>query len=166
MKAVMLALAKLDQHDITRFEREGRYLVNADGEEIELSLSEVEITSEDIPGWSVASNGALTVALDTTLTPDLEQEGNAREFINRIQKIRKDSGFELTDRINVLIDANNGIRASLAKYYDYICAEILADSLDFQTNINGGIAIEVNDNPLNVTVTKKGNHNGNEKSST
>jgi len=96
------------------------------------------------------------VALDTTLTPELEQEGNAREFINRIQKIRKDSGFDLTDRINVLIDANNGIHASLAAYYDYICAEILADSLDFQDNLNGGIAIEVNDNPLKVTVLKKG----------
>lgn len=156
MKAVTVALAKLDQHDIIRFEREGHYTVNADGDFVELTLSEVEITSEDIPGWSVASKGPLTVALDTTITPDLEQEGAAREFVNRIQKIRKDSGFELTDRINVLIDTNNGIQASLAKYYDYICAEILADSLDFQTNINGGIAIEVNDNPLKVSVTKKG----------
>jgi isoleucyl-tRNA synthetase len=127
-----------------------------DGVFLELTLNEVEITSEDIPGWSVANKGALTVALDTTITPELEQEGIAREFVNRIQKIRKDSGFDVTDRIDVLVEANNGVRTSLAKYNNYICAEILADSLQFQNNINGGIAIEVNDNPLKVTVLKKG----------
>jgi isoleucyl-tRNA synthetase len=156
MKAVTAALSKLTQHDITLFEREGRYTVNADGDFVELALSEVEITSEDIPGWSVASNGPLTVALDTTLTAELEQEGMAREFVNRIQKIRKDSGFDVTDRIDVLIEANNGLRASLSRFNDYICAEILADSLEFSDTINGGLAIEVNDNPLKVTVLKKG----------
>lgn len=156
MKAVTVALAKLDQHAINQFEREGRFTINTESEPIELTLSEVEIGSEDIPGWSVASNGALTVALDTTITPELEQEGLAREFVNRIQKIRKDSGFDVTDRIDVLIDTNNGIQASLATYNDYICAEILADTLQFQHNTNGGIAIEVNDNPLKVTVLKKG----------
>jgi isoleucyl-tRNA synthetase len=156
MKSLSAVLTKLDQHDITRFEREGRYTVNLDGEFTELALSEVEIASEDIPGWSIATKGALTVALDTTVTPELEQEGVAREFVNRIQKIRKDSGFEVTDRINVLIEANNGIRASLTRYNDYICAEILADELAFHDNLNGGLAIEVNDNPLKVTVLKKG----------
>ena len=74
-----------------------------DDEFVELILSEVEISSEDIPGWSVASKGSLTVALDINVTPELEQEGNAREFVNRIQKIRKDSGFEVTDRIEVKV---------------------------------------------------------------
>jgi isoleucyl-tRNA synthetase len=156
MKSLTTALAKLGQHEITRFEHEGHFTVNLEGELIELALSEVEISSEDIPGWSVASKGTLTVALDTTITPELEQEGVAREFVNRIQKIRKDSGFDVTDRIDVLIEAGNGIKASLAKYNDYICAEILADVLQFQHNINGGFAIEVNDNPLKVTVLKKG----------
>jgi isoleucyl-tRNA synthetase len=156
MKAVSTALTQLDQHSISRFEQEGRFAIPLDGDVLELALQEVEITSEDIPGWSVASKGALTVALDTTVTPELEQEGIAREFVNRIQKIRKDSGFDVTDRIDVLVEANNGVRTSLAKYNNYICAEILADSLQFQNNINGGIAIEVNDNPLKVTVLKKG----------
>lgn len=156
MKAVSAALSNFSQHDITLFEKEGRCSVPVgDGDYAELLLSEVEITSEDIPGWSVASKGALTVALDINITPGLIEEGTAREFVNRIQKIRKDSGFELTDRIEVQVWAQNGIKASLAKYNDYICAEILADSLEFPSTINGGTEIEVNDNPLTVTVLKK-----------
>ncbi len=79
--------------------------MSIDDEPVILQINEVEISSEDIPGWTVASKGALTVALDVTITPELEAEGNAREFVNRIQKIRKDSGFELTDRIDVKVAA-------------------------------------------------------------
>ncbi|HYH14754.1 MAG TPA: DUF5915 domain-containing protein, partial [Flavisolibacter sp.] len=157
MKAVSTALNNFSQHDISLFEKEGRYSIPVDGGEyIELMLSEVEITSEDIPGWSVASKGPLTVALDINVTPELVQEGDAREFVNRIQKIRKDSGFDVTDRIDVKVTASNGIKESLAKYNNYICAEILADSLDFQTELNDGLEIEINDNPLKVIVIKKG----------
>ncbi|ANE51115.1 isoleucine--tRNA ligase [Flavisolibacter tropicus] len=157
MKAVSTALNNFSQHDISLFEKEGRYSIPVDGEEyIELMLSEVEITSEDIPGWSVASKGPLTVALDINVTPELVQEGDAREFVNRIQKIRKDSGFDVTDRIDVKVTASNGIKESLAKYNNYICSEILADSLEFQTELNDGLEIEINDNPLKVIVTKKG----------
>ena len=124
-------------------------------EPVELSLSDVEITSEDIPGWLVASRGALTVALDVNVTPELVEEGNAREFVNRIQKIRKDSGLEVTDRIDVKVEANDGISSSLAKYNDYICAEILADKLEILSNIDGGQVIDVNDNQLKVIVLKK-----------
>src|SRR5690606_33883877 len=127
-----------------------------DGEPVILQIAEVEISSEDIPGWTVAGNGALTVALDVTITPELEAEGNAREFINRIQKIRKDSGFELTDRINVIVAAPNGLKDSLAMYNTYICAEILADKLEIVSEIQGGTTIELNDVPLNVIVSKKG----------
>jgi isoleucyl-tRNA synthetase len=116
----------------------------------------VEIGSEDIPGWTVAAKGALTVALDITITPDLEHEGNAREFVNRIQKIRKDSGFELTDRINVKVSATNGLKESLAQFKDYICAEILADKLDLVPEIEDGTEINVNDVFLKVIVSKKG----------
>jgi isoleucyl-tRNA synthetase len=116
----------------------------------------VEITSEDIPGWTVATKGNLTVALDITVTPELEQEGNAREFVNRIQKIRKDSGFELTDRIDVKVAAANGLKNSLALFNDYICAEILADSLEWVPEIKEGTDIEINDNNLKVIVSKKG----------
>jgi len=150
-------LVNFSQHDITLFEKEGRYRVPvAENETVELTLSEVEITSEDIPGWTVASKGPLTVALDINITPELAQEGDAREFVNRIQKIRKDSGFDVTDRIEVLVNANNGLKQSLAKYNNYICAEILADKLELTSNDNDGLQIEVNDKPLKVIVLKKG----------
>jgi isoleucyl-tRNA synthetase len=156
MKQVTNALAEFTQHDITLFEKEGRYSLPVDGDAVELALSDVEITSEDIPGWTVASKGALTVALDIQITPELVEEGNAREFVNRIQKIRKDSGFELTDRIDVKVSASNGIKASLAKFNNYICAEILADKLELATDISDGTEIEVNENVLKVIVLKKG----------
>ena len=156
MKEVNSALQNFTQHEITLFEKEGRYSLPVGEEIVELVLSEVEITSEDIPGWTVASKGALTVALDIEITPELVQEGNAREFINRIQKIRKDSGFDVTDRIDVKVSANNGIKESLAKFNNYICAEILADKLELASDINDGTEIEVNDSPLKVIVLKKG----------
>ncbi|MGV3529694.1 MAG: isoleucine--tRNA ligase [Flavisolibacter sp.] len=155
MKAVSQALSQFSQHDISLFEKEGRYSLPVTDEPVELALSDVEITSEDIPGWLVASRGALTVALDVNVTPELVEEGNAREFVNRIQKIRKDSGLEVTDRIDVMVEANDGISSSLAKYNDYICAEILADKLEILSNIDGGQVIDVNDNQLKVIVLKK-----------
>ena len=157
MKAVTGALNNFSQHEISLFEKEGRYSIPvSENESVELMLSEVEITSEDIPGWSVASKGPLTVALDINVTPELVQEGDAREFVNRIQKIRKDNGFEVTDRIEVQVAAANGIKESLAKFNKYICAEILADKLEVLSELSDGVEIEVNDNPLKVIVLKKG----------
>jgi len=167
MKAVSAALAEFSQEDIALLEKEGQYNLPVDGEPVILQLAEVEISSEDIPGWTVAGKGSLTVALDITITPELEAEGNAREFVNRIQKIRKDSGFDLTDRINVLVAVPNeagtgsGLKDALASYKDYICAEILADQLEFSPEIQAGndpnsIGIEINDVLLNVIVSKKG----------
>jgi len=157
MKAVAGALALLDQHQIVLFEKEGRYQLDiGEAEPVELLLSEVDISSEDIPGWSVASKGALTVALDVHVTPELEQEGDAREFVNRIQKIRKDSGFEVTDRIEVRVAADERLAASLAKFNDYICTETGADNLTLVAGVSGGTEIEINDKPLSVNVIKKG----------
>ncbi len=156
MKAVSVALASFTQQDITRLEKEGQYNLSIDGEDLLLQLHETEIGSEDIPGWTVAGKGNLTVALDITVTPELEAEGNAREFVNRIQKIRKDSGFDLTDRIEVVVSARNGLKDSLAQFKDYICAEILADKLEMVNEITNGTEIEVNDVPLKVIVSKKG----------
>jgi isoleucyl-tRNA synthetase len=157
MKAVSTALAGFSQQDITLFEKEGRYSVPVEGgEPVVLELSDVELTSEDIPGWTVASKGPLTVALDINVTPELVQEGDAREFVNRIQKLRKDSGFELTDRIDVKVSGGNGISDSLAKYNNYICAEILADQLEFEANLDNGTEIEINEKTLKVLVLKKG----------
>jgi len=104
----------------------------------------------------VASKGQLTFALDINITGELIQEGDAREFVNRIQRIRKESGFDVTDRIDVKVAAANGINQSLAKFNDYICAEILADKLELTTQIDEGTEIEINDNQLKVIVLKKG----------
>jgi isoleucyl-tRNA synthetase len=162
MKTVSALLGQFTQDQIRELEKDGQYSLQVDGEGLILQISEVEITSEDIPGWLVASKGQLTVALDVTITEELEHEGNAREFVNRIQKIRKDSGFELTDRIEVQVVEENasladrqGLKNSLAQFKDYICAEILADKLEFFANNNSGIEIEVNDIQLKVIVSKK-----------
>jgi isoleucyl-tRNA synthetase len=155
MKAVSAALAQFTQEQIALLEKDGQYNLPVDGEAIILQPGDVDITSEDIPGWLVANKGSLTVALDVTITAQLENEGYAREFVNRIQKIRKDSGFELTDRIIVKVSAGNGLKNSLEEFNNYICAEILADHIEILPEINEGIDIEVNDFQLKVIVSKK-----------
>ena len=155
MKAVSAALANFTQNDISFFEKEGNYVVNINNEHVILDITEVDISAEDIPGWSVASKGNLTVALDVTVTEQLKKEGEAREFVNRIQNLRKDSGFELTDRINITIVENEQLVKSINEYKNYICAEILADSIDFVPQISDGTIIEINDIPLKVSVIKK-----------
>jgi isoleucyl-tRNA synthetase len=154
MKAVANALLAFKQEDISRLEKEGSFSLLIDGEPLILQLNELEITSEDIPGWTVANKGPLTVALDITVSPELESEGNARELVNRIQKIRKDNGYQLTDRILVQITEHIDLLGSIAQFNDYICAEILADKLEVVSVLANGIEIEVNDIPLKVFVTK------------
>jgi isoleucyl-tRNA synthetase len=155
MKAVSLALSGFSQQEIGKLEKEGKIRLIVEGEPVEIALEEVEITSEDVPGWMVASKGPLTVALDVTVTAELEREGNARELVNRIQKIRKDQEFELTDRINVQIGGAQTLEETIREFNYYICAEILADKLDLVAEIPNGTLIEVNDVPLTVFVTKK-----------
>jgi isoleucyl-tRNA synthetase len=155
MKEVASLLNRFTQEQIALLEKEGQYSLSLQDEEVILQANEVEISSEDIPGWMVATKGSLTVALDITVTPELEQEGHAREFVNRIQKIRKDSGFELTDRIIVKVAAVNHLKNALAQFKDYICAEILADDLEILPDFEGGNEIEVNDIQLKVIVLKK-----------
>ncbi|MEO5681871.1 MAG: isoleucine--tRNA ligase [Chitinophagaceae bacterium] len=155
MKAVAGVLAGFNQEDIAKLEKEGMYSLLIENEPVILQVTDVDITSEDIPGWMVASKGSLTVALDVTVTPELVEEGNAREIVNRIQKIRKDNGYELTDRIFVQLTQHKELAASVNKYNTYICAEILADKLEFVPEISNGTEIEVNDIPLKVFVTKK-----------
>ncbi len=155
MKAVANALAGFTQADISKLEKEGSYSLLIENEPVILQVTDTDITSEDIPGWMVANKGSLTVALDVTVTPELVEEGNAREIVNRIQKIRKDNGYELTDRILVQLSQHKELAASVNKYNTYICAEILADKLEFVPEISNGTEIEVNDIPLKVFVTKK-----------
>ncbi|HEX3934084.1 MAG TPA: isoleucine--tRNA ligase [Puia sp.] len=155
MKAVTTALTNFSQEEIAKLEKEGNITLILNQEPIILSIQEVDITSEDIPGWVVANKNALTVALDVTITPELAQEGNAREFVNRIQKIRKDNGYDLTDRILVTVADVPPLTDSLTQFNDYICAEILADSIELVKEPANGTEIEVNDIPLKVFVTKK-----------
>ena len=155
MKAVSTALGSFSQEDISKLEKEGKITLSIDKEPLLLTLNEVEITSEDIPGWVVANKNTLTVALDVTVTPELAQEGNAREFVNRIQKIRKDNGYDLTDRILVKVANVPALKESLTQFNEYICAEILADSIELVADPANGIEIEVNDILLKVFVTKK-----------
>ena len=155
MKAVSSVLAAFSQEDIGKLEKEGSYTLLIDNEPLILQANEVEISSEDIPGWIVANKNALTVALDVTITPELVNEGNARELVNRIQKIRKDNGYELTDKIQVKISETPTLKESISQFKNYICAEILADSIDIVPEIMDGTEIEVNDVSLKVLVTKK-----------
>lgn len=155
MKAVSKALSELGDSEIASFERNERYTLTIEGEEVSLLLDEVEIMADDIAGWSVASRGKITVALDIRLNPALVQEGVAREFVNRIQNIRKESDFDVTDRIFVTIDAGDDIKNSLNQFKNYICAEILADHLDFGDPLNP-VEIEVNEMRIKVSVIKKG----------
>jgi isoleucyl-tRNA synthetase len=156
MKAVSAALSTLDQHQIAELEKNKEISLDVNGEFIIININEVEITAENIPGWSVATKGSLTVALDVTISEELRKEGEAREFVNRIQNLRKDSGFDLTDRILVKVSQNETVAASINQFKNYICAEILAESLDFVPEISDGTLIEVNDIALNVSITKKG----------
>ena len=156
MKAVSAAIGNFSQLDIATIEKEGTFTLQIDNESVVIELSDVDIVAEDIPGWSVASKGSLTVALDITLTDELKQEGDAREFVNRVQNIRKESGFDLTDRIFVTVLETTVLKPSLIKYNDYICREILADSIDWSPEISGGTEVEINDELLKVVVNKKG----------
>jgi isoleucyl-tRNA synthetase len=155
MKGVSAALSSFSQEDITKLEKDGHITLFIDKEPLILAINDVDITSEDIPGWVVAGKNALTVALDVTVTPELAQEGNAREFVNRIQKIRKDNGYDLTDRILVKVADVPALKDSLTVFNEYICTEILADSIELVKEPANGTEIEVNDVLLKVFVTKK-----------
>jgi isoleucyl-tRNA synthetase len=154
MKAAAAMINNLDQHQISIMEREQKLSISVEGEEIVLLPEDMEIIAEDIPGWSVANKDSLTVALDISISAELQDEGNAREFVNRIQKIRKDADFELTDRILVRMEKNENLNTSIINFYSYICAEILADNIEFLDNIPEGIDIEVNETTFKVQVLK------------
>ena len=154
------AAGEIEKMDNTTIEEvmKGPYLLNAEGvktgeEAIEINAEDLEVITDEIPGYEIATKGSLTVALDITITDQLMKEGHAREFVNRIQNIRKDKGFELTDRIGVEV-AENGLQNALNEFKDYICGEILADSFQFLPVLTQGDTIEVNDATLNVYVKK------------
>ncbi len=161
MKFVKPALEALQQEQVQQFESEGKIDIDLDGTVAEIRIEEVEIVSEDIPGWLVANKDDLTVALDVTISEQLRNEGHAREFVNKIQRIRKDSDFEVTDRIIVKVQNNADFSPALNDFKDYICSEILAEELVFSNTIEAGNQIDVNDISLQVMVAKKNNTDGN-----
>jgi isoleucyl-tRNA synthetase len=154
MKAAAAALTTLDAHSIAQLEQNGYFDLVLDGETIRIENSDVDILAEDIPGWSVAAKGRLTAALDVTLSTELLDEGNARELVNRIQKIRKESGLDLTDRIAVQLEDYEPLRGALDHFGDYIRAEILADSLQTVPVLQSGTEIEVAETTLKVLISK------------
>lgn len=129
--------------------------VQAGEEPIIITEEDIEISTDEIPGYEIAAKGSLTVALDISISAALKMEGDAREFVNRIQNIRKESNFELTDRISVQVAQNAALQNSLIEFKDYICGEILADTLDFVPSLSDGTQIDVNEVSLTVNVTKK-----------
>ncbi len=154
MKSVAAAIGQMSQHEISLLEKQKSFALQVDGEQIEVQITDVDIIAEDIPGWSVANKDNLTVALDITVTTELQEEGNARELVNRIQKIRKESGYEVTDRIIVDIEEHEPFKTTIINYCDYICAEILADTINIVPKIENGTAIEVNDQMFNILISK------------
>ncbi len=126
MKQIQAYFTNMSQDEIHAFEKNGGTHLNVDGVDVELTLEDALISTQDIPGWAVTSQDDLTVALDMTITDELMQEGLAREIVNRVQNLRKTGGFEVTDRIELLIEKNDKINNAVAKYGDYICNETLA----------------------------------------
>lgn len=153
MKEAAQMISNFSQEEIAEIEENGEIEITIQQVSFKIQTADLEIIAEDIPGWSVASKGKLTVALDITLTEDLKKEGDAREFVNRIQTIRKESGFELTDRIKVVVKENITMVSSINKYKNYICGEILADNITWVPELEG-TTIEVNESLLEVLVTK------------
>ena len=156
MKAAATQIASLTQDAIRSLETTGSMQLNIEGELFEISRDEVDIQSEDVQGWMVASRNALTVALDVTLTPDLTREGDARELVNRIQKLRKDLDLALTDLISVEIQSDNQLDISFTQFKAYICAEILADHISLIAELDKGVETEINGKLLKINVIKKG----------
>jgi isoleucyl-tRNA synthetase len=136
MKDISNAVSSFSQEDIARIENEGHYIIRAGDQQVDLLLSDVEISSEDIPGWLVASEGRITVALDVTITEDLRQEGLARELVNRIQNIRKDSGFEVTDKISIDIQKHQGLNDAVKQFGKYISSQTLAKNINLVEKID------------------------------
>jgi isoleucyl-tRNA synthetase len=158
MKDITTKISGLTREEIANFESKGTYQLNVDGVEINLTLADVEIISEDIPGWQVANEGKLTVALDITVTDELRYEGIAREFVNRIQNIRKESGFDVTDKIRVLIEDHDLIREAIKRHSVYIGSQTLATDVAVVNNLTDGNVreVEIDDVTVRIAVSKVG----------
>lgn len=154
MKEISAAFATFDQVRISEIERAGEYVLPLQSGEVTLEPGDYEITSEDMPGWLVATEGKLTLALDITISDDLRREGVARELVNRIQNLRKDCGFEVTDKVNVTIERRPEVEDSLTVYKDYVAAQTLSSSIALSDSVDGGAQTEWNDGTISIKVVK------------
>lgn len=154
MKAVAAAVSEMSQEAIAELEKNGSYTFDLNGTPAVVEVTDVEIFSEDIPGWLVANEGKLTVALEVTVTEELRREGIARELVNRIQNIRKSSGFEITDKIAIVLSKNPNTDEAVNEYNTYICNQVLANSLVLSDELVEGTELNFDDFSLFVQVTK------------
>ncbi|HHH53927.1 MAG TPA: isoleucine--tRNA ligase, partial [Bacteroidetes bacterium] len=154
MKDAAAVINTLSQEEISEIEKTEKYLLELNGEKYELGLEDFIISAEDIPGWLVANEGELTVALDITLTDNLKAEGLARELVNRIQNVRKSSDFDVTDRIVVELTADELLKEAIQKFGDYIKSETLADDIIISENVDGE-EIELTDNVKTILKVSK-----------
>lgn len=154
IKEIGPALAKFTQEQIRELEEKGETKLELSGGNFVIELTDVEVLSEDIPGWSVASDGNYTIALDVTLTEELKQEGIAREFVNRIQNLRKDKGFELTDRIDIAISDNENWNHAVTEFMTYICKETLGVNLSLRALETEADEVEINGIRGHISLTR------------
>jgi len=156
MKDLSKAISVLSQQEIAAFESSGKLKLSIDGTQVDLTTADVEIISEDIPGWQVANDGKLTVALDITITDELRYEGIAREFVNRIQNIRKESGYDVTDKITVLIEDHDLVREAVKRHSAYIGSQTLATKVAVVSNFTKSNfkEVEINEMLVKVSVTR------------
>lgn len=152
MKGIAAQMDALGQADIVAFERAGEIRLDVEGQDVIVELTDVEIINEDIPGWLVANDGNLTVALEVELNDELRNEGMARELINRIQNLRKDCGLEITDRVNVSISPDERVKAAVDSFSDYIKGQVLADNVTLAEN--GGHEVDLDGFNVHIDVTK------------
>jgi isoleucyl-tRNA synthetase len=164
MKAVAQVITSFQPTQITLLEKEGEISIFVNEKNIKLSLDDVEISSQDIEGWLVANNNGITVALDVTINSELKNEGIARELVNRIQNIRKESGFEVTDRVEVTIEENEVLKVAIHENLEYIKEETLTEVLQFGGQLVNGTEIAFDDIITKLSIKKHKNHAaGNEK---
>ena len=154
MKALAAAIQAMSQDEINAFEKAGTFTLTFEGQEAMIERADVEIISEDIPGWLVANEGRLTVALDITVTENLRKEGLARELVNRIQNLRKSSGYDITDKISVTVLSNDGMDEAIKDFNSYIANQVLAVSVEITDVISDAAEMDFEDFKLSVRIEK------------
>ena len=155
MKSLAAQIQQMSQEDINAFEKAGTFTLQVDGQEAVIERADVDIFSEDIPGWLVANEGRLTVALDITITDDLKKEGLARELVNRVQNLRKSSGFDITDKVNITVASSAEMDDAITEYKEYISNQVLANSIEIANEpIADATTLDFEDFKLDVKVVK------------